>query len=240
MTTLNVSGVLANRIYLTADTTLLLLDGTDAQLLILIVTQDSTGGHALTISNSSGLPSISTSANASTVLQMVYDSVTGNWIPPAAAGEQASKIQTMRTSHTPSSTELTNLIANVAVTYGTPFADTNYTLVSTLALGTISAWVANHVYATDAFILDPNGNIQAATTGGTSGATIPTFSAVDQDTTSDNSVTWTTQTVQELLGLPQIISKSNSGAVIQIVIGSDANQVPLAIPFILNTIAIHD
>jgi hypothetical protein len=56
----------------------------------------------------------------------------------------------------------------------------------------LSAWQATHSYATNTEILDPAGHIQKATTGGTSGATIPTFND-SAGTTTDGSVTWTDQ-----------------------------------------------
>jgi hypothetical protein len=56
----------------------------------------------------------------------------------------------------------------------------------------LSAWQASHTYATNAEILDPSGHIQKATTGGTSGATIPAFND-SGSTTTDNTVTWTDQ-----------------------------------------------
>ena len=54
----------------------------------------------------------------------------------------------------------------------------------------LPAWTASHAYATNATILDGNGHIQKATTGGTSGTTLPVFSATG-GTTTDNTVTWT-------------------------------------------------
>jgi hypothetical protein len=56
----------------------------------------------------------------------------------------------------------------------------------------LSAWQATHSYATNAEILDPSGHIQKATTGGTSGGTIPTFND-SGGTTTDGGVTWTDQ-----------------------------------------------
>jgi hypothetical protein len=91
MATLNVSGVSSERFYLTANTVLTLLDGVDGQSLVLIVTEDSIGGHTFSIVNSSGVPSILTTANTSTILQLVYDSVTGNWIPPMVSSTSGSE-----------------------------------------------------------------------------------------------------------------------------------------------------
>src|SRR5580693_3002708 len=87
---LNVSGLSAERVFLSANTTLTLLNGVDTQVLTLIVTQDSTGGHTLTFANASGTPSIATGANASTIMQLVYDAVTNSWITPSAAASGGS------------------------------------------------------------------------------------------------------------------------------------------------------
>src|SRR5271167_1696950 len=55
-----------------------------------------------------------------------------------------------------------------------------------------TAWLTANLYAVGQAILDPNGNIQVVTTGGTSGGTIPTFSATYNATTpGDGGVTWT-------------------------------------------------
>lgn len=55
------------------------------------------------------------------------------------------------------------------------------------------AWLPNWVYATNYEILDSNGNVQKATTGGTSGATPPVWNPTSGSTTTDNSATWTNQ-----------------------------------------------
>lgn len=68
---------------------------------------------------------------------------------------------------------------------------------SWLNLGVVSAWAAGTVYPINSggfysnVVLDPNGYLQWASTGGTSGATIPSFSSTPGTTTTDNSVTWT-------------------------------------------------
>jgi hypothetical protein len=82
---INCSGLASERIYLTSNSTLTLLDGTDGQVITLIITQDSTGGRSLTFENASGTPSIAQGANASTIMQLVYDQVTNTWIVPATA-----------------------------------------------------------------------------------------------------------------------------------------------------------
>jgi hypothetical protein len=97
---LNISGLSAERIFLTANTTLTLLNGVDTQVLTLIVTQDSTGGHTLTFANASGTPSIATGANASTIMQLVYDAVTNSWITPSAAASGGSSLQSQATTFT--------------------------------------------------------------------------------------------------------------------------------------------
>lgn len=56
----------------------------------------------------------------------------------------------------------------------------------------LSAWAASHSYATNAEILDPAGHIQKATTGGTSGTSIPAFND-SLGTTTDGTVIWTDQ-----------------------------------------------
>jgi len=83
---LNCSGLASERIYLTSNSTLTLLDGSDGQVITLIITQDSTGGRSLTFENASGTPSIAQGANASTIMQLVYDAITNTWIVPATAG----------------------------------------------------------------------------------------------------------------------------------------------------------
>jgi hypothetical protein len=91
MATLNVSGVSSERFYLTANTVLTLLDGVDGQSLILIITQDSIGSHTFSIANSSGLPSISTGANTSTILQLIYDAQTGLWNLPTTSSTSGNE-----------------------------------------------------------------------------------------------------------------------------------------------------
>lgn len=82
---INASGISSERIYLTANTTLTILDGVDAQMLTLIVTEDAVGGHSLTFANASSTPSITTAAKATTIMQLVYDAVTNVWNVPATA-----------------------------------------------------------------------------------------------------------------------------------------------------------
>lgn len=53
-----------------------------------------------------------------------------------------------------------------------------------------AAWVANHLYALHSEILDGNGNVQAVTTAGFSGATQPNWSATINVQTADGSVRW--------------------------------------------------
>jgi hypothetical protein len=56
------------------------------------------------------------------------------------------------------------------------------------------AWQPNTVYTTGAIIADPNGHLQQATVGGTSGATIPTFNesgGTTTDGTAPSQITWT-------------------------------------------------
>jgi hypothetical protein len=60
-----------------------------------------------------------------------------------------------------------------------------------LAGGALSTWVATHAFSAGAQIVDPNGDLQAATTAGTSGTIQPSFSAIVGGTTVDSTVTWT-------------------------------------------------
>lgn len=60
----------------------------------------------------------------------------------------------------------------------------------------LSAWTAATVYATGAKVISTTGNLTLlfeATTGGTSDATEPTWDTDPGDTTTDNTVTWTTR-----------------------------------------------
>ncbi len=54
-----------------------------------------------------------------------------------------------------------------------------------------AAWAATTAYAQYKFIKDTNNNVQVATTGGTSGATAPTWNTAVGGTTTDATVTWT-------------------------------------------------
>lgn len=58
-------------------------------------------------------------------------------------------------------------------------------------------WAASTVYATSDYIVPVthNGRLYKATTGGTSGASQPTFPVTDGGTVVDGTVTWTEQTV---------------------------------------------
>lgn len=62
--------------------------------------------------------------------------------------------------------------------------------ITNVQSGAVSSWMSSHAYSTGTSIIDPSGYIQQATTGGTSGRTIPTFNE-SGGTTSDGSVTWT-------------------------------------------------
>lgn len=56
-----------------------------------------------------------------------------------------------------------------------------------------ASWQAGHAYALNATIVDPAGHVQKATTGGTSGASIPTFSETGGTTNDPSFVVWTDQ-----------------------------------------------
>jgi hypothetical protein len=55
------------------------------------------------------------------------------------------------------------------------------------------AWQPSFAYALGKEILDPSGNVQEATTAGTSGTTAPTWNETTRGTTNDGSVVWTCQ-----------------------------------------------
>lgn len=58
----------------------------------------------------------------------------------------------------------------------------------------LAAWASGTVYALNAEILDPAGHVQKATTGGTSGSTIPTFNDSGGTTTEGpDTLVWTDQ-----------------------------------------------
>lgn len=69
------------------------------------------------------------------------------------------------------------------------------------------AWVASTAYFQGQEIIDSNGNLQRATTGGTSGSTAPTWATTVNSTTSDGSVTWT---LISLSSPAQLISNSTA------------------------------
>ena len=77
--TINVSGVNATRLVLTAATVLTITGGYDGQLLTLITQQDSTGSRALTYTNVPSGTTVDSAANSNTIQLLVYDGATGNW-----------------------------------------------------------------------------------------------------------------------------------------------------------------
>ncbi len=58
---------------------------------------------------------------------------------------------------------------------------------------TYPTWAANTYYSTSYLIQDENGNVEKATTFGTTGATEPTWNPATGGTTNDGTVTWTNQ-----------------------------------------------
>jgi phage-related baseplate assembly protein len=63
-------------------------------------------------------------------------------------------------------------------------------------------WTANSPISPSAVIIDINGNVQLTYNGGTTGATMPTWSSVDLSTTQDNTVAWVCVAVLEPTILP--------------------------------------
>jgi hypothetical protein len=57
----------------------------------------------------------------------------------------------------------------------------------------LPVWKPSSVYTLGKEILDPSGNVQEATTAGTSGTTAPTWNETTRGTTNDGSVVWTCQ-----------------------------------------------
>lgn len=53
-----------------------------------------------------------------------------------------------------------------------------------------ASWIAHHAYTNGIEILDPNGNVQAVITAGTSGATQPVWSTIVNGQTPDGPVRW--------------------------------------------------
>lgn len=78
------------------------------------------------------------------------------------------------------------------------------------------AWIASHSYTSDTVILDSNGNIQMATTAGTSNSSAPTWNTTPGATTSDHTVTWTN------VGLPANLAAAATGGTSAIVIDNVA------------------
>ena len=93
--TVSTTGVLAERLILTQDTTLTLGTGFDGQSFNLLIQQDSTGGHALTFTNADGVGDPSLTANATTSYSFVYDALGNVWnkngFPSSASLETASQ-----------------------------------------------------------------------------------------------------------------------------------------------------
>jgi hypothetical protein len=55
----------------------------------------------------------------------------------------------------------------------------------------LTGWAASAAYALNAVIIDSNGNVEQATTAGTSGTSVPAWSTTAGGTTADGAVVWT-------------------------------------------------
>jgi hypothetical protein len=77
----------------------------------------------------------------------------------------------------------------------TPGTDTFYVSRAFPVSAVTTPWAVG-TYAQNDEILDPSGYVQVATTPGTTGGTIPSFSSTPGNTTSDGSVVWTNYGLQ--------------------------------------------
>jgi phage tail sheath protein FI len=86
------------------------------------------------------------------------------------------------------------------------------------------AWQASHVYTSGEIILDSNGNLEAVTTAGTSGATQPTWNTTSGETTADGGATWTNH------GLWHPVASFALGVGTGTAVGSDGAE-PMAVDY---------
>jgi hypothetical protein len=90
-----------------------------------------------------------------------------------------------------------NITANIALPLHT-FTTTSIAAFPSAAIVTAKSqftysagpWQASHAYVDNQEILDPSGNAQEVTTGGTSGATAPRWNETVGGTTTDGTVVW--------------------------------------------------
>ena len=83
---------------------------------------------------------------------------------------------------------------------------------------TPGAWVHGQHYTKGSRTFDGSGNMQLATTGGTSGASMPAFNAAVGGTTLDGTVTWTNVGVTATAALAA--SGGTSGIIVDNTVGS--------------------
>ena len=83
----------------------------------------------------------------------------------------------------------------------------------TTGAGLLEPWSSGTIYATGAQIIDSKGNRQVATTGGISGTAPPAWNdGAINDTTTDNTVTWTFESGNGLpVTLPSVLAVSLNG-----------------------------
>ena len=82
-------------------------------------------------------------------------------------------------------------IANTPTTPLVPIVTPDNTFAVDPSFNQIPAYVLGSGYSTGDYVLDPNGNIQYATVGGTTGATVPIWTTILDETTTDGTITWT-------------------------------------------------
>jgi len=143
-----------------------------------------------------------------------------------------------RVAFQPSPTDQTNGYNSIAVTFSTAFADTNYTVLLSLAIPpTVGGWVAGATLVEGDAIIDPNGNLQVIGTGagGTGGGTIPTFNTVANGTTTDGTATWRLYSlIGNGIGVSCTKKKTTTGFTV------DVTNSGFTLPLELDWVAIHD
>jgi hypothetical protein len=82
----------------------------------------------------------------------------------------------------------------------------------------LAAWAANHTYAIHARILDSNGNVEIATTGGKSGGTAPSWPTTVGGTVTDGAAKWINASTPNINALQA--TGGASGIIIDNVVGS--------------------
>src|SRR5208337_2656055 len=81
------------KIILTAATSVVINNARGSQPLSIIFTENATGGWAVTWpANVPSNPSVATTANTSTLISLLFDSVSGTWLPSSSSGSSATSV----------------------------------------------------------------------------------------------------------------------------------------------------